>query len=195
MGFHVLTGSKILNTLSDHSHCTSKPMQYALQFVRILTSWPFSVVFQVITALMSLVFSIPRTLQHVSIMGVASAICMGIAMLLTLVYSGIQDHPGYGYAGTWPEAGEALVRHGAAPAGLGFIPAFNAVLVSREEILSLVRELMSFLSISCRILLSSSSVKFFTHPSLPRWNAHKISPRLWLSSLLQRQSCSQLLLS
>lgn len=114
MGFHVLTGSKILNTLSDHSHCT--------------------VVFQVITAIMSLVFSIPRTLQHVSLMGVGSAICMGIAMLLTLIYSGIQDHPGYGYSGTWPEAGTELIRHGAAPAGLEFIPAFNAVLVSFRHI-------------------------------------------------------------
>ncbi|KAK9899096.1 hypothetical protein P389DRAFT_43887 [Cystobasidium minutum MCA 4210] len=108
MGFHVLTGSKILNTLSDHSHCT--------------------VVFQIVTAIMSLVFSIPRTLQHVSLMGIGSAICMAIAMLLTLIYSGIQDHPGYGYSGTWPEAGAELVRHGAAPAGLEFIPAFNAVL-------------------------------------------------------------------
>lgn len=67
---------QILNTLSDHSQCT--------------------VVFQVITALMSFVFSIPRTLKHVSLMGIVSAICMGIAMLLTLVYSGIQDHPVYG---------------------------------------------------------------------------------------------------
>jgi hypothetical protein len=44
-------------------------------------------------------FSIPRTLKHVSFMGVVSAICMAIAMLLTLVYSGIQDHPVYGYNG------------------------------------------------------------------------------------------------
>lgn len=63
-------------------------------------------------------------------MGVISAVSMAIAMLLTLIYSGIQDHPGYGYAGTWPEAGEALIRHGGAPPGTKFIPAFNATLVS-----------------------------------------------------------------
>ncbi|KAH8825816.1 hypothetical protein DL96DRAFT_1609984 [Flagelloscypha sp. PMI_526] len=45
MGFHVLTGSKIFNTLSDHSQCT--------------------VVFQVLTAIICFIFSIPRTLQHV----------------------------------------------------------------------------------------------------------------------------------
>jgi len=106
-GFHVLTGSKILNTLSDHSQCT--------------------VVFQVITALMCFFFSIPRTLKHVSFMGVVSAICMAIAMLLTLVYSGIQDHPVYGYNGVWPEAGEKVVTTAGSMA-TKFIPAFNATL-------------------------------------------------------------------
>ena len=91
-GFHVLTGSKILNTLSEHSQCT--------------------VVFQIITAVICLVFSIPRTLKHVSFMGVISAIAMAIAMLLTLIYSGIQDHPTYGYNGVWPAAGEAIYTTG-----------------------------------------------------------------------------------
>jgi hypothetical protein len=92
-----------------------------------------TVVFQIITALMCLVFSIPRTLQHVSVMGIVSAVSMGIAMLLTLVYSGIQDHPGFGYSGTWPEAGTELIRHGGAPPGLTFIPAFNATLVRQDS--------------------------------------------------------------
>lgn len=108
MGFHVLTGSKILNTLSDHSQCT--------------------VVFQIITALIAFIFSIPRTLQHVSLMGIISAICMGIAMLLTLIWSGIQDHPVYGYNGTWPAAGAAIYTTAGAPAGTKFIPAMNATL-------------------------------------------------------------------
>lgn len=107
MGFHVLTGSKILNTLSDHSQCT--------------------VVFQVITALMSFVFSIPRTLNHVSLMGIVSAIAMAIAMLLTLIYSGIQDHPVYGYNGVYPAAGATIVTT-AGPMVHKFIPAFNATL-------------------------------------------------------------------
>lgn len=52
IGFHVLTGAKILNTLSDHSQCT--------------------VVFSVIAMLMGIVLSLPRTLRHVSFMSMFS---------------------------------------------------------------------------------------------------------------------------
>jgi hypothetical protein len=52
IGFHVLTGAKILNTLSDHSQCT--------------------VVFSVIVMLMGIVMSIPRTLRHISFMSIFS---------------------------------------------------------------------------------------------------------------------------
>lgn len=52
IGFHVLTGAKILNTLSDHSQCT--------------------VVFSVIAMLMGIVLSLPRTLHHVSFMSMFS---------------------------------------------------------------------------------------------------------------------------
>ena len=43
IGFHVLTGAKVLNTLSDHSLCT--------------------VVFSVIVTLMGIIMSVPRTLK------------------------------------------------------------------------------------------------------------------------------------
>lgn len=85
VGFHVLTGARILNTLSDHSACT--------------------VVFSVIAMLMGMVMSIPRTLNHVSFMGMFSAAAMGIAILLFLIFAGIEDHPLYGYYGNYPEAG------------------------------------------------------------------------------------------
>lgn len=52
IGFHILTGAKILNTLSDHSLCT--------------------VVFSVIATLMGIVMSLPRTLNHVSFMSMFS---------------------------------------------------------------------------------------------------------------------------
>ncbi|KAJ3121057.1 hypothetical protein HK100_012543 [Physocladia obscura] len=107
MGFHVLTGSKILNTLTDHSQCTA--------------------VFQVITAIVCFIFSLPRTLNQVSLMGVLSSLAMGIAMLLTLIYSGIQDHPGYGYDGNWPTAGATVVTT-ALPMATTFIAGTNAVL-------------------------------------------------------------------
>ena len=52
IGFHVLTGAKVLNTLSDHSQCT--------------------LVFSVIVMLMGILLSIPRTLRHVSFMSMGS---------------------------------------------------------------------------------------------------------------------------
>jgi Transmembrane amino acid transporter protein len=52
IGFHVLTGAKVINTLSDHSQCT--------------------VVFSVIVTLIGIVMSLPRTLRHVSFMSMFS---------------------------------------------------------------------------------------------------------------------------
>jgi hypothetical protein len=52
IGFHILTGAKVLNTLSDHSLCT--------------------VIFSIIVTLMGIVMSLPRTLNHVSFMSMFS---------------------------------------------------------------------------------------------------------------------------
>lgn len=107
IGFHVLTGAKVLNTLSDHSLCT--------------------VVFSVITTLMGIVMSLPRTLKHVSFMSMGSAACMGIAILLFLIFAGIEDAPYYGYNGNYPTDG--LVRTYAFPLpGTTWVACMNAVL-------------------------------------------------------------------
>jgi len=107
MGFHVFTGSKILNTLSTHSQCT--------------------VVFTAVITIMSIVVSLPRTLKHVAFLSIPSAVSMAIAILLTLIFAGIEDHPGYGYAGNWPTAGAQVVTTvGAMPST--FINGFNAAL-------------------------------------------------------------------
>jgi hypothetical protein len=107
IGFHVLTGAKVINTLSDHSQCT--------------------VVFSVIATLMGIVMSLPRTLKHVSFMSMFSAACMGIAILLFLVFAGIEDAPLYGYLGDYPTAGP--VRTYAFPlAGTTWVGCMNAVL-------------------------------------------------------------------
>lgn len=79
VGFHVFTGAKIFNTLSDSAICT--------------------VWFQLISALIGIVVSIPRTLNHVSTMSIVSAIAMGISIILSLVYAGIESAPLYGYGG------------------------------------------------------------------------------------------------
>ncbi|GAD94775.1 amino acid transporter, putative [Paecilomyces variotii No. 5] len=107
IGFHILTGAKILNTLSDHSQCT--------------------VVFSVICTLMGIVLSAPRTLQHVSFMSMFSAACMGMAILLFLIFAGIEDHPLVGNTGNWPSEGP--VRTYAFPLpGTTWVQALNAVL-------------------------------------------------------------------
>ena len=108
IGFHVFTGAKVLNTLSDHSQCT--------------------VVFNVITMLMGIVLSTPRTLRHVSFMSMFSASMMGLAILLFLIFAGIEAHPGYGYAGDWPTAGRNVITVAVPPKGLTFVSAMGAAL-------------------------------------------------------------------
>ncbi|KAK5211761.1 hypothetical protein LTR47_002183 [Exophiala xenobiotica] len=107
IGFHVLTGAKILNTLSDHSQCT--------------------VVFSIIVMLMGIVMSAPRTLNHVSFMSMFSAACMALAILLFLIFAGIEDAPLYGYYGNYPTDGP--VRTYAFPLpGTTWVGCMNAVL-------------------------------------------------------------------
>lgn len=107
IGFHVLTGAKVLNTLSDHSLCT--------------------VVFSIIVTLMGVIMSLPRTLRHVSFMSMFSAFCMALAILLFLVFAGIEPAPGYGYNGTYPEAGP-VKTYAFPPAGTTWVACMNAVL-------------------------------------------------------------------
>ncbi|KAJ5179176.1 Amino acid transporter transmembrane [Penicillium capsulatum] len=79
IGFHVLTSAKVLNTLSDHSLCTA--------------------VFSVIAIIMGIILSIPRTLHHVSFISMLSYVsgCMGISILLFLIFAGVTEAPLFGY--------------------------------------------------------------------------------------------------
>jgi Transmembrane amino acid transporter protein len=72
-GFHVLTGAQVLNTVTGHSLC--------------------SVDFGIIVTLIAIVLSSPRTLSHVSIISIGSAICMALAILLFMIYAGTEDYP------------------------------------------------------------------------------------------------------
>jgi len=107
IGFHILTGAKILNTLSDHSLCT--------------------VIFSVIITIIGVILSVPRTLKHVSYMSMFSAACMGIAILLFLIFAGIEKAPGYGYSGYYPKAGPVKTYAFPLP-GTTWIDCMNAVL-------------------------------------------------------------------
>jgi len=71
--------------------------------------------------------SIPRTLRHVSFMSIGSSICMGIAILLFLVFAGIEDAPGYGYNGSYPTDGPVKTYAFPLP-GTTWVNCLNAVL-------------------------------------------------------------------
>ncbi|WVF70360.1 hypothetical protein IAT40_005150 [Kwoniella sp. CBS 6097] len=107
IGFHVFTGAKIFNTLTDSAVCT--------------------VIFQAVSAILGIIVSLPRTLNHVSTMSVVSAIAMAIAIILSMVYAGIEDAPLYGYGGDYPELGPVSHSIGL-PSGVGFVAGLNAVL-------------------------------------------------------------------
>ncbi|ODV94526.1 hypothetical protein PACTADRAFT_76162 [Pachysolen tannophilus NRRL Y-2460] len=93
-GLHVLVGAKYLNTVSNHGGCT--------------------VGFSVATAVICLVISLPRTFSQMSLVGIFSAATMFIAVLLSLIFAGIQTHPD-GWDGTpvqynlWPVQGTTYV--------------------------------------------------------------------------------------
>ena len=93
-------------------------------------------------------------------MGIVSAFCMAIAIILSLVYAGIEDNPVYGYGGNYPELGEVKTSV-TIPGNPGFVNGLNAVLkwVPRFILLSLADRVAS---------LSSGSVKSSTPHLLPR---------------------------
>lgn len=92
---HVLTGATYLNTITDHSQCT--------------------LVFTVIFAIICFVFSLPRTFSGLSSLAIFSAVTMFLAVLLSMIFAGIEENPG-GWDGTpvkwnlWPVPGTTEVQ-------------------------------------------------------------------------------------
>ncbi|KAF9883671.1 hypothetical protein FE257_003055 [Aspergillus nanangensis] len=107
IGFHILTGAKVINTLSDHSLCT--------------------VAFSAIATIMGIIMSLPRTLHHVSFMSMFSAACMALAITLFLVFAGLEEAPLYGYTGNYPSAGP-VHTYAFPPPGTSWVACMNAVL-------------------------------------------------------------------
>lgn len=109
IGFHILMGARVLNTLSEHSLCTA--------------------VFNVIAMIMGIVLSLPRTLHHVSFLSMFSAFCMGMAVLLWVIFAGIEDHPmrGTEEGSEWPNLGPVKSRVFPA-ADTTWVEAMNAML-------------------------------------------------------------------
>lgn len=100
---HVLVGAKYFNTISDNVNAEGKTIVC-------------SIVFGVVTAIICFIISLPRTFSHMAIIGYFSAATMFAAVVLAMVFAGIQDHPS-GYAklqepvhyGLWPAKGTTYV--------------------------------------------------------------------------------------
>ncbi|CAD6889866.1 unnamed protein product [Tilletia laevis] len=104
MGLHTLTGSKIINTLAAHPTC--------------------SVGLSIAVAGICIIMTLPRKLDHVAWMGVASAASMFISILLVLIFSGIQGkHPANA-----TEENYTITITAFAPKGTTFVQGFNAML-------------------------------------------------------------------
>ncbi|KAF7323237.1 Protein kinase domain-containing protein [Mycena chlorophos] len=101
-GLHCLVGAKLLNTLSNSALCT--------------------ISFSAITAIICFFVTLPRTLSQLSGLGTFSAITMGIAVLLAIIFSGIQSEPAGFIAGELPIVTNFPV------AGTTFITAMGAFL-------------------------------------------------------------------
>lgn len=92
---HVLVGARYWTTISEN---------YTL----------CAIVFGVITALICFLMSLPRTFAEMSWVGYFSAITMFIAVILAMVFAGIEEHPGH-YTGLpikyrlFPEEGTTYV--------------------------------------------------------------------------------------
>lgn len=108
IGFHIFTGARIINTLSDGSNCT--------------------IIWSVVTTVAGILCSLPRTLNHVSSMSVFSAICMGISILLFLIFAGIESNPAAGYGGAWLKLGDKIYTTAFPADGVSWVDCLNAVL-------------------------------------------------------------------
>ncbi|KAB8210538.1 transmembrane amino acid transporter protein-domain-containing protein [Aspergillus parasiticus] len=102
-GLHCLVGAEWLNTVSSHGTCT--------------------IVFSLITAIVSFVCSLPRTFSTLSKIATFSALFTFISVMLAVVFTAIEDHP----AGYTPAKGDPIVT--AVPvAGTTFVSGVNAFL-------------------------------------------------------------------
>ncbi|KAK0542061.1 hypothetical protein OC846_006857, partial [Tilletia horrida] len=105
MGFHTLTGSKIINTLAAHPTC--------------------SVGLSIAVAGICIIATLPRKLDQLSIMGIISAVSMLISILLVLIFSGVQGHHP---ANAKDLVAKPIVITAWAPEGTTFVQGFNAML-------------------------------------------------------------------
>lgn len=100
-GFHCLTGSKYLNTMSDNGACT--------------------IAFSAVIAVVSWACSLPRTFNTLAKLAGLSAFFTFISVILATIFAGIEDHPGAGWPAKGPPAVWAIP-----PPGTTFVAGMNA---------------------------------------------------------------------
>ncbi|RDW76449.1 putative neutral amino acid permease [Aspergillus mulundensis] len=105
-GLHCLVGAKWFNTITGHGTCT--------------------IVFSLVTAIISLVCSIPRTFGTLAKVATFSALATFISVMLAVIFTAIEDHPAdYNTGGTY--VGEPKVT--AVPvSGTTFVSGMSAFL-------------------------------------------------------------------
>ncbi|ODQ82793.1 hypothetical protein BABINDRAFT_29776 [Babjeviella inositovora NRRL Y-12698] len=93
---HVLVGAKYFNTISDNTTICS-------------------LVFSVVTIIVCFLFSLPRTFSSMSGIAYFSALTMFVAVILSVIFAAIQDHPEGFHPevpvqwNLWPEKGTTYV--------------------------------------------------------------------------------------
>lgn len=102
LALHVLVGAKYFNTISDN---TGEPGARDI----------CSIAFAVVTTIICFLLSLPRTFSSMLSIGYFSAATMFIAVILSMIFAGVQDHP-YKYNGDavkyhlWPVEGTTYVE-------------------------------------------------------------------------------------
>ncbi|CAO1618710.1 unnamed protein product [Parajaminaea phylloscopi] len=104
MGLHTLTGAEIINTLAAPSSICS-------------------VAASIIIMVVCIIGTLPRKLEQVALMGIVSAITMGISIILVLAFSGAQGRKPAGF-----DPNEPVYVTAWAPKGTTFVQGFNALL-------------------------------------------------------------------
>ncbi|KAJ3876405.1 transmembrane amino acid transporter protein-domain-containing protein [Lentinula edodes] len=120
MGLHCLVGAKLLNTLSNGALCT--------------------ISFSAISAVICFTCSLPRTLKQMSWLGVFSAATMGIAVLLAIIFSGVQDFPP-GFTGQLPIVTVIPVSQTTYIAGMSAFLNISYTLIGQITIPSFIAEM------------------------------------------------------
>ncbi|KAE8144125.1 transmembrane amino acid transporter protein-domain-containing protein [Aspergillus avenaceus] len=102
-GLHCLVGAEWFNTITGHATCT--------------------ITFSFVTAVISWIFSLPRTFSTLSKVATFSAFFTFVSVMLAVIFTAIEDHP----AGYTPEKGEPKVTAIPVP-GTTFVAGVNAFL-------------------------------------------------------------------